>query len=54
LGGSIESTPPEGQAAQHGDDVCGMIVLVVDNIFHTIPTAEIPLSGSSLFLLEPF
>jgi hypothetical protein len=41
LGGSIESTPPEGQTAHHGDDVCGIVVLVVDSAFHTIPSVHV-------------
>jgi hypothetical protein len=39
--------------AHHGDDVCGIVALVVDSTFGTIPTVEIPWSGSILFPLEP-
>ena len=37
FGGSIESTPLEGQTACHGDDVCRMVLLLVVSTFCTIP-----------------
>jgi hypothetical protein len=53
LGGSIESMPPEGQTAHYGDDVCGLVVLVVNSTFCTISTTGISQSGSFLFPMEP-
>ncbi len=32
--------PPEGQTAGYGDDVCGILLLVVDSTFCTIPTVK--------------
>ena len=40
VGGSIELTPPEGQTACHGDDVCRIGLLVAVSTFCTIPIVE--------------
>jgi hypothetical protein len=42
LGWSIDSTLPEGWMAHHGDDVCGIVALVVGSTSHIIPTVLLP------------
>jgi hypothetical protein len=42
-----------GKQYHHGGDVCGLVVLVVDGSFRTIPTVENLRGGSFSFPPEP-